>query len=96
MQVVFLMEAEAMQMTINIGYDQVFELVQQLPPGERKRLFTESMLPATIPVSREPIATTKKMSDEEYYKFLMNFPVATEEEIEEYNEFRRRFRCRAT
>ena len=111
-----------MQLTINIGYDQVFELVRQLPPRERKRLFLESEFTPANRQTPEPVAF-----DEEYYKFLMNFPVvseeeiehileaqkglvdqnrrdalrlalecpiATPEEIENHNEFRKQFRCR--
>jgi len=66
-----------MQSTINIGYDQVFQLVRQLSPGERKRLFHESEFSATFSEVAEP-----EVPDEEYYEFLMNFPVVSEEEIE--------------
>ena len=66
-----------MQLTINIGYDQVFELVRQLPPRERKRLFLESEFTAVVRQTPEPAAF-----DEEYYAFLANFPVVSEEEIE--------------
>jgi len=50
--------------------------------------------PLKIVVEQEE-KSAKKMTNEEYYEFLMKFPVATDEEIEEYNEFRRHFRCRA-
>jgi len=66
-----------MQMTIDIGYDQVFQLVRQLSPKEKIRLFRESACPTTYPAVSEP-----EVPDEEYYKFLMNFPVVSEEEIE--------------
>ena len=79
-----------MQATINIEYDQVFELVRQLPPRERKRLFLESEFSTVIPTLPET-----EISDEEYYEFLMNFPVVSEEEIEQILEAKKEVdKCR--
>ena len=66
-----------MQMTIDVGYDQVVQLFRQLPPKEKERLFRESECPIMCSHVPEP-----EVPDEEYYKFLMNFPVVSEEEIE--------------
>jgi len=66
-----------MQMTIDVGYDQVFQLVRQLSPKEKTRLFLESACPTTYSTVSE-----LEVPDEEYYEFLMNFPVVSEEEIE--------------
>jgi len=68
-------------MTINIGYDQVFQLVRQLPPGEKERLFHENEFLTAFPCGPEPV-----IPDEEYYEFLMSFPVVSEEEIEQILE----------
>jgi hypothetical protein len=78
-----------MQLTINIGYDQVFELVRQLPPRERRQLFLESEFSAAIPKPPPSTASNEEMSDERYYEFLMNFPVVSEEEIEHILEAKR-------
>jgi hypothetical protein len=45
-----------MQMTLDIGYDQVYELARQLPPRDRRRL-AETIVPAepeTSPSDAEP------------------------------------------
>jgi hypothetical protein len=65
-----------MQLTIDLGYDQIFQLVRQLSPSDKERLFHESSDFATPMKIPEP-----EMSDEEYYEFAMNFPVISEEEI---------------
>ena len=70
-----------MQLTVDLGYDQVFQLVRQLSSGDKERLFHEGrslIMPTKLPES--------EMSDEEYYDFLMNFPVVSEEEIEKILE----------
>ena len=45
-----------MQVTIDIGYDQVFELVRQLSPEEQERLAKEIMSPEPepVPLDTEP------------------------------------------
>ena len=79
-----------MQMTIDIGYDQVFQLVRQLSPTEKTRLFRESACATTYPAISEP-----EVPDEEYYEFLMNFPVVSEEEIERILEAKKEVdKCR--
>ena len=78
-----------MQMTINIGYDQVYELVRQLPPKEKIRLH-ESIFSTPFPSRSE-----SDVSDDEYYEFLMNFPVVSEEEIEQILEAKKEVdKCR--
>jgi len=72
---------KAMQMTIDVGYDQVLQLFRQLSPRDRTRLVRENALPTTHPNVSEP-----EIPDEEYYEFLMNFPVVSEEEIEQILE----------
>ncbi len=67
----------AMQLTVNLGYDQVFDLAHQLTPEEQKRL-AQSLL--TFDAETEK--NTHEMTQEEYYEFLMNFPVISEEEIQ--------------
>ena len=81
-----------MQVTLNIGYDQVFDLVKQLSPEGRERIVTELSreLEAENAVTRESIEKNRQ----EALRLALEFPVATPEEIEEYNEFRRQFRCR--
>ena len=74
-----------MQVTIDVGYDQVFDLVRQLSPERRERLFMELETNKDVEQNRQ-----------EALRLALECPVATPEEIEEYNEFRRQFRCRPT
>ena len=77
-----------MQLTINIGYDQIYELVRQLPPKEKMRLHESIFSP--FPSVSEP-----NVPDDEYYEFLMNFPVVSEEEIEQILEAKKEVdKCR--
>jgi len=143
-----------MQLTIDIGYDQLFELVRQLPMRERERLVKEVVTPEQdtsqsesesesrqdlivleerggLRILQVPFPDTeegrrrekeqKQMQEEfrqrrlqesqtsiipelsaqeieqrrqEALRLALECPVATPEEIEAYNEFRSRFRCR--
>ena len=82
-----------MQLTIDIGYDQLFELVRQLPPKEKERLLQEDRFSTATP--KLPIQEIEQ-NRQEALRLALKCPVATPEEIEEYNEFRRQFRCRTT
>ncbi len=64
---------------INFGYDQIFELARQLSPKEKAKLVRN--LRSEDAELSEP-APKPKMSREEYYEFLMNGPVLSEEEIQ--------------
>jgi len=81
--------ANIMQLTVNIGYDQIFELVRQLPPRERRQLFLESEFSTAVPKPPQSTVFNEEIYDEEYYEFLMNFPVVSEEEIEHILEAKR-------
>ena len=81
-----------MQMTINIDYDQLSQLVRQLPPADRERLFSENGDSApsdTTPGKprRKPLPPAKIL-DDEYYEMLMNLPVISDEEVERMQEAR--------
>ena len=137
-----------MQMTLDIGYDQVYELARQLPPRDRRRL-AETIVPAepeTSPSDTEPrqdlivlerhdglvvlqvpfpdteegrirqqkqeqmqkeyreahpelfVERSKEeieQNRQELLRLLSECPVATQEEIDNYNEFRRLFQWRS-
>ena len=87
-----------MQLTINIGYDQIFELVRQLPPGERKRLFRESEFSTAVQQPPELTVSNAEVDQcrQEALRLALECPVATPEEIESQNEYRKQFRCRPT
>jgi len=78
-------------MRITVDYDQVSQLVQQLPLKDRDRLFSENGYftpPSELP---EPIIPSK-----EYCEMLLNFPVISEEEVEQILEAKRGIdKCRS-
>ena len=76
-----------MQITIDFGYDQVFELARQLSPEEREKLVHDLRETDSEPGNVEK-------NREKARRLALECPVATEEEIEMQNEFRRMFRCR--
>ena len=141
-----------MQLTIDIGYDQLFELVRQLPAREKERFVKEVATSEQDAIQAEPESRQdlivveerdgfrilrvpfpdteegrrrekeqKRMQDEfrqrllqesqssvipelskeeieqrrqERMRLALECPVATPEELEAFNEFRRQFRCR--
>ena len=90
-----------MQLTIDIGYDQLFELVRQLPTREKERLFQESQCQKSQSSNAQPSTIIPELSKEEIeqrrrkaLRLALECPVATPEELEAFNEFRRQFRCR--
>ena len=85
-----------MQLTIDIGYDQLFELVRQLPAREKERLFQESQCQESQSSTVIPKLSAEEIEQrrQEALRLALECPIATPEEIEAYNEFRSRFRCR--
>jgi len=136
-----------MQMTINIGYDQLYEMVRQLPPRERIRLVEEitpakqepdlsdaepppelivlergngyTIVQVPFPDTEEGrirkqeleqvqkkvrenhpeifVPSTKddiEKKRQEALRLALECPVATQEDIDNQNEFRKQFRCR--
>jgi len=84
-----------MQLTIDIGYDQVFQLVRQLPPKEKTHLHEKVFSTATsnVPEPERP-ETGKGMIEknrQEALRLALGFPVATQEDIDYQNECRRQF-----
>ena len=72
-----------MQLTIDIGYDQLFEMVRQLPPWEKERLFQENQFSTATPI---PHAQEIEQRRQEALRLAMECPVAAPEEIEEYRK----------
>ena len=102
--------AKAMQLTINLRYDQIFELVRQLSPGEKERLFRDSEFPVAVQKPPQQTVSNEGTFDkesrlaqwkvdqcrQEALRLALECPVATPEEIENQNKFRALFRCRPT
>ena len=83
-----------MQVTINIGYDQVLELVRQLSPDGRERILRE--FGGEIKTQNTEVQKSIVQNRQEALRLALACPVATPEEIDDYYEFRRQFRCRPT
>jgi len=71
-----------MQLTIDIGYDQVFQLVRQLSPRERERLAKE-----IVPAEQKP-----KRSREEWKRILANAPTLSPDNAQKLEESMKKFR----
>jgi len=70
-----------MQLTIDIGYDQVSQLVWQLPPRDRERLVKE------IVPSRQP-----KCSREKWKQILASAPTLNPQDAQELEVSMKHFR----
>ena len=77
-----------MQLTIDIGYDQVFQLVRQLPPNDRKRLAKE------IGSENKRLDTIEqpKCSREKWKQILENAPTLNPEDAQEWEASMQNFR----
>ncbi len=100
-----------MQVTLDFGYDQVFELAWQLSPEEQEKLVHEMdrrrsapkmsvaveekmNLPETIVGLFQPPRprVKKKLSKQEYANMLLDCPIMTDEEFEEFEQSRKELR----
>ncbi|MCL4482939.1 MAG: hypothetical protein M1445_10075 [Bacteroidetes bacterium] len=65
-----------MQLKINIGYDEVYNLVKQLPKSDIKKL--------TISINRELVDKSKKDKKSQLTDLILNSPMWTDEEMSNY------------
>jgi len=70
-----------MQLTIDIGYEQLFELVRQLPPREKERFVRDMVKPEQ-----------KKCSREKWHQILSTVPTLDSEEVQNLEESMDNFR----
>jgi len=88
-----------MQLTIDIGYDQLFELVRQLPAMEKERFVKERAKPEQDTQGdwqqRSAVLGHPKCSREEWQQILANTPTLGPEDAhaleESMNNFRKEF-----
>jgi len=77
-----------MQLTIDIGYDQVFQLVRQLPPRDRKRLAKEMVSEDKHPETfGQP-----RCSREKWKQILASTPTLNPEDAQEWEISLKNFR----
>ncbi|MCL6103654.1 MAG: hypothetical protein M1292_14410 [Bacteroidetes bacterium] len=65
-----------MQLKINIGYDEVYNLVKQLPKSDIIKL--------TISINRELVDKSKKDKKSQITDLILNSPLWTDEEMSNY------------
>jgi len=89
-----------MQLTTDIGYDQLFELVRQLPAREKERFIREMAKPEQGTTQgdwqqRSAVLGHPKCSREEWQQILANAPTLSPEDAhaleESMNNFRKEF-----
>ena len=79
-----------MELTINIGYDQVLKLARQLPYRERKKLTLEIERDLKTKKKKK---TTANDSEEinELQRLLLKGPVMSDEQFEDFKKLRKNF-----
>lgn len=65
-----------MQLKINIGYDEVYNLVKQLPKSDIRKL--------TISINKELVDTSEKDKKSQLTDLILNSPLWTDEEMSNY------------
>jgi hypothetical protein len=65
-----------MQLKINIGYEEVYNLVKQLPKSDIRKL--------TISINKELVDTSEKDKKSKLSDLILNSPLWTDEEMSNY------------
>lgn len=71
-----------MELKVDIGFDQLLEVIRQLPDDKR------SLLKAELSASK---ATETPIPKDTFLEFLLNGPVMSDEQYKEYLETRKHF-----
>jgi len=70
-----------MELKVEIGFDQLLDAVKKLPENQRKILKAE--------LNKNPIKNKKPIEKQaltDYQKFLLSFPVMSDEQYKEYKQ----------
>lgn len=73
-----------MDLTVKIGYDEILNLVKQLPASKIKQL--------QAVVNQEFISKKAKQEISTFQEFLLKGPVMSNEQFEQFNENRKAFK----
>ena len=74
-----------MELRINLGYEQILQLVRQLPRFEKQRLTHE----IERELSEEAPQAEETVEFDELQKLLLNGPVMSDEQFEQFKELRK-------
>lgn len=88
-----------MELRLNIGYEQVLNLVKQLSYNDRKKLTTEikkglSFQKIALPLDKKIKSGKPKTLDNElieFQNFLLQGPIMTDEQFGNYKKLRKSF-----
>ncbi len=72
-----------MELSINIGYEQLLRLVRQLPHNDKKKLNNE--------IEKDLMNTGSKEDMNEFQEFLLQGPSMTDEQFNNFKELRKNF-----
>ena len=79
-----------MELTINIGYDQVLKLARQLPYRERKKLTLE--IERDLKTKKKKKTTANDLEEiNELQRLLLKGPVMSDEQFEDFKKLRKNF-----
>lgn len=79
-----------MELTINIGYDQVLKLARQLPYQERKKLTLEIERDLKRKKNKKTTANDSEKINE-LQRLLLKGPVMSDEQFEDFKKLRKNF-----
>jgi hypothetical protein len=72
-----------MDLTVKIGYDEILDLVKQLPASKIKQL--------QAVINQDFISKKAKQEISTFQEFLLKGPVMSDEQLEQFNENRNAF-----
>ena len=86
-----MIKVNGMELRITLGYDQIVQLVQQLPVGEKQRL-TQALEQELHIDTIMPSSASGELTD--LQQLLLHGPVMSDEQFTHFQELRRDFTAR--
>ena len=72
-----------MELTVNLGFDQIIGLIRQLPPNQIAKLKAE--------LDDSGLTVTSVSEIKEFQQFLLCGPVMSDEQFNDYKQHRKQF-----
>ncbi|MDR1973865.1 MAG: hypothetical protein LBQ31_04230 [Bacteroidales bacterium] len=72
-----------MQLMVNLGYQQIINLIRQLPANQIEKIKQE--------LAQDYVAEKTKVKKSEFQEFLLSGPVMSDKQYENFKENRKRF-----
>jgi hypothetical protein len=72
-----------MQLTVNLGYEQIVNLIRQLPANQIEKIKKE--------LTQDYITTKAQTEISEFQQFLLSGPVMSDKQYQDFKENRKQF-----